>query len=43
MAGSRKIYAPEFRPQAVRTITEQELSVAEAARRRGVTENRPHD
>lgn len=43
MAGSRKAYTPEFKLQAVRMITEQKLSVAEVARRLGVTENRLHD
>ena len=42
MAGSRKVYAPEFKLQAVQMITEQELSVAEVARRLGVTENLLH-
>jgi len=39
MAGSRKVSAPEFKLQAVAMITEQKLSVAEVARRLGVTEN----
>ena len=43
MAGSRKAYTPEFKLQAVEMITEQKLSVAEVARRLGVTENRLHD
>ena len=43
MAGSRKVYAPEFKLAAVKMITEQKLSVAEVARRLGVTENRLHD
>jgi transposase len=43
MAGSRKSYAPEFKLQAVKMITEQKLSVAEVARRLGVTENRLHE
>ena len=43
MAGSRKVYTPEFKLQAVKMITEQKLSVAEVARRLGVTENRLHD
>ena len=42
MAGSRKVYAPEFKLQAVAMITEQKLSVAEVARRLGVTENLLH-
>ena len=43
MAGSRKVYAPEFKLQAVAMIIDQKLSVAEVARRLGVTENRLHD
>ena len=43
MAGSRKVYTPEFKLQAVKMITEQKLSVAEVARRLDVTENRLHD
>ena len=43
MTGSRKVYTPEFKPQAVRMITEQKLSVAEVARRLGVPENRLHE
>ena len=43
MAGSRKVYTPEFKLQAVAMITEQKLSVAEVARRLGVTENRLHE
>ena len=42
MAGPRKVYAPEFKLQAVKMITEQKLSVAEVARRLGVTENLLH-
>ena len=42
MAGSRKVYAPEFKLQAVQMVTDQKLSVAEAARRLGVTENLLH-
>ena len=42
MAGNRKTYAPEFKLQAVKMITEQKLSVAEAARRLGITENLLH-
>ena len=42
MAGTRKVYAAEFKLQAVKLITEQKLSVAEAARRLGVTENLLH-
>ena len=43
MAGTRKVYTPEFELAAVKMITEQKLSVAEVARRLGVTENRLHD
>ena len=42
MAGPRKVYAPEFKLQAVKMVTEQKLSVAEVARRLGVTENLLH-
>ena len=35
----RKTYTPEFKLQAVRMITDQGLSVAEAARRLGIGEN----
>ena len=40
MAGSRKVYAPQFKLQAVAMITDQKLSAA--ARRLGVTENLLH-
>jgi transposase len=43
MAGKRKVYTPEFKLQAVKMVTDQQLSVAEVARRLGVTENRLHD
>ena len=43
MAGPRKVYAAAFKLAAVTMITEQKLSVAEVARRLGVTENRLHD
>ena len=43
MAGKRKVYTPEFKLAAVKMIAEQKLSVAEVARRLGVTENRLHD
>ena len=43
MAGKRKVYTPEFKLAAVKMITEQKLSVAEVARRLGVSENRLHD
>ena len=42
MAGKRKTYTPEFKLQAVEMVTEQKLSVAEAARRLGITENLLH-
>ena len=43
MAGTRKVYTPEFKLRAVKMSTEQKLSVAEVARRLGVTENRLHE
>ena len=43
MTGKRKVYTAEFKLSAVKMITEQKLSVAEVARRLGVTENRLHD
>ena len=43
MAGTRKVYTPEFKLAAVKMITEQKPSVAEAARRLGVSENRLHE
>lgn len=43
MAGTRKAYTPEFKLQAVKMVTEQKLSVAEVARRLGITENRLHE
>ena len=43
MARARQAYAPEFKLQAVKMVLEQKLSVAEVARRLGVTENRLHD
>ena len=39
MAKSRKVYAPKFKLAAVKMVTEPKLSVAEVARRLGVTEN----
>ena len=42
MAGTRKVYAAEFKLAAVTMITEQKLSVVEVARRLGVTENLLH-
>ena len=43
MTGKRKTYTPEFKLRAVTMATGQKLSVAEVARRLGVTENRLHD
>jgi transposase len=43
MARQRKTYTPEYKLAAVKMITDQKLSVAEAARRLGVSENRLHD
>jgi len=43
MAGSRKVYTPEFKLQAVQMVTGQHLGVAEAARRLGVHESRLHE
>jgi transposase len=42
MARPRKTYTPEFKLAAVKMITEQKLSVAEVARRLGVSENLLH-
>lgn len=42
MAGKRKTYTAEFKLSAVKMVTEQKLSVAEAARRLGVGENLLH-
>jgi transposase len=39
MARQRKTYTAEFKLNAVRMVTDQHLSVAEAARRLGVGEN----
>jgi len=39
MARQRKAYTAEFKLNAVRMVTDQKLSVAEAARRLGVGEN----
>lgn len=39
---ARKTYTPEFKLQAVKMILEQKLSVAEVARRLGVSENLLH-
>ncbi len=43
MAGTRKVYAPEYKLAAVRMVTDQKLSVAEVARRLGVHEGRLHE
>jgi len=43
MEAKRKFYTPEFKLQAVKMVTEQKLSVAEAARRLGVHESRLHE
>jgi transposase len=43
MANDRKTYTPEFKLQAVKMITDQRLSVAEVARRLGVSESRLHE
>ena len=43
MSCKRKVSTPEFKPAAVKMITDQRLPVAEVARRLGVTEGRPHD
>ena len=43
MVGPRKVDTPEFKLAAVKMITERKLSVAEVARRLGVTENRLHE
>ena len=40
MEAKRKVDTPEFKLAAVNMITEQKLSVAEAARRLGIPENR---
>jgi len=42
MAGKRKVHTPEFKLQAVKMIIEQKLSVAETARRLGVSESLLH-
>ena len=42
MAGKRKVDAAKFKIRAVKVITDQKLSVAELARRLGVSENRLH-
>lgn len=42
MAGQRKVHTAEFQLQAVKMITEQKLSVAEVARRLGLSESLLH-
>ena len=39
MAGKRRTYTPEFKAEAVKLVTEQGYSVAEAARSLGITDN----
>jgi transposase len=39
MSGSRRTYTPEFKQQAVGLVTQQGLSLSEAARRLGVHPN----
>jgi len=39
MARTRRTYTPEFKAEAVRLVTEQGYSVAEAARSLGLTDN----
>jgi transposase len=39
MARTRRIYTPEFKAEAVKLVTEQGYSVAEAARSLGLTDN----
>jgi transposase len=39
MARTRRTYTPEFKAEAVRLVTEQGYSVAEAARSLGISEN----
>jgi transposase len=43
MARQRKTYTAEYKLAAVKMITDQKLSVAEVARRLGISENRLHD
>jgi transposase len=43
MAKVRRQYTPEFKLQAVQMMTDQHLSVAEVARRLGVSESRLHE
>jgi len=39
MARTRRTYSPEFKTEAVKLVTEQGYSVAEAARSLGISEN----
>jgi len=39
MARTRRTYTPEFKAEAVKLVTEQDYSVAEAARSLGLNEN----
>jgi transposase len=39
MARKRRTYTPEFKAEAVKLVTEQGYSMAEAARRLGLSEN----
>ena len=39
MARKRRVYTPEFKAEAVKLVTEQGYSVAEAARSLGLSEN----
>ena len=39
MARKRRTYTPEFKAEAVKLVTEQGYSIAEAARSRGLSEN----
>ena len=43
MANKRKTSTGEYKLAAVKMITDQKLSVAEVARRLGISENRLHD
>lgn len=43
MSKVRGKYTPEFKLQAVKMMTEQKLSVAEVARRLGISESRLHE
>jgi len=43
MARKRKTYTAEYKLAAVKMVTDQKLSVAEAARRLGIGENRLHE